>query len=449
MARIAAEENAAEQVTLAETAKMEARDAAVAVEQANAALIVAQDMQKAAEDERDDAIDARDEAQRQLGLAQAARTDEERRREEAEAERERAEQEAEDARAIANRAQAKNAFDGLDLFVDGTAAGIIGTDDPAVTPRYRASAGVTGTTGVTFVNPTTGSQGRWFRTSYSNTGGLYVDRMDVYSDAEQPERVDFKDSTYNDVNPPIVNAEGDVVGAVSIAANMVQEHTASSAFPRTSGVPDGKDLVHRGMNMAQFESARGAIETDHDDLDDGFTAADRNTQEFRDALEDAGITRSQYNQYFNDTFRNEAIYPFRYTYSTSGTLQGASGTYRCGGDTADVDCSVQNRGDHFNFVGTWTFRPSSGTTDVLIDDSEFMYFGWWSRQAIATEDWSFRVFHGPTASQVSDVAAVSGTATYQGPAVGQYAIYQPLGTEVGARRFQRHGDTDRRLRLRS
>ena len=145
----------------------------------------------------------------------------------------------------------------------------------------------------------------------------------------------------------------------------------------------------------------------------------------------AGITSSQFSQYINENFRNEAIYPFRYTYTTSGTLQGASGTYRCGGATATVACTVQNSGDHFNFVGEWTFRPSNGTTDVLIDDSEFMYFGWWSRQTIADESWAFRTFHGPTDSRDTAVDDVSGTATYQGPAVGYYAIYQPLGAQSG------------------
>ena len=50
---------------------------------------------------------------------------------------------------------------------------------------------------------------------------------------------------------------------------------------------------------------------------------------------------------------------------------------------------------------------------------------------LATEAWSFETFHGPTASRVTadNLTGVTGIATYQGPAVGQYAIYQPLGDE--------------------
>ena len=255
--------------------------------------------------------------------------------------------------------------------------------------------------------------------------------MDVYSDAGAPARIDFKDSPYN-ANDAVVDEQGDVFGSVPITGNQV--HTAASAFPRTSGVPVGKDLVHRGMTSTQFDEVRPDLVMDFDG-DNDMDAADRNTQAFRDALETAGITRSQFNQYINDRgFRDTDRYPFRYTYTTSGTLQGASGTYRCSSEMSDTDCTVQNSGDHFVFLGPWTFRPSSGTTDVVIDDSEFMYFGWWSQQTIADESWAFRTFHGPTGSRDAAVDDVSGTATYQGPAVGYYAIYQPLGTQSG------HGD---------
>ena len=51
-------------------------------------------------------------------------------------------------------------------------------------------------------------------------------------------------------------------------------------------------------------------------------------------------------------------------------------------------------------------------------------------------------FHGPDALTDDGLVGndVSGTATYQGPAVGYYAIYQPLGGQSGTGRFQRHGE---------
>ena len=156
--------------------------------------------QKEAEDERDAAETALATARRQLQAAQAATTAEERRRQQAEAEQDRLAQEAEDARQQVSQADAREVLKGLGGLDDQTEDPNRITATLMVTPHYRAATDVSGTPGVTFVNPTTGSQGRWYRTEFSHTGGEFVDRMDVYSDAEAPDRVDFKDSTYNSGN---------------------------------------------------------------------------------------------------------------------------------------------------------------------------------------------------------------------------------------------------------
>ena len=49
---------------------------------------------------------------------------------------------------------------------------------------------------------------------------------------------------------------------------------------------------------------------------------------------------------------------------------------------AETDCRVTNQNNHFRFVGPWVFTPSSATSTVRVEDSEFMYFGVWARQAI-------------------------------------------------------------------
>ena len=303
-ARRLAVETAAGQVSDAEadveTAQKVAKDALDAKAKADAALIVAQDKQKKAEDERDAAVLAEEEAQRQLRLALQATTAEELRRQQAEAEQDRLAQVAEDAEQLANQGAAREVLRGLGGLAEANPSIITPpldneANNPAVTPRYRAAAGVSGTPGVTFVNPTTGSQGRWFRTAFSNTGGQFVDRMDVYSDAEAPARIDFKDSTYNSGNN-IVNVQGDVIGAHTIVADD-GVHTAASAFPRTSTVPDRKTLVHRGMNSSEFEDALTDQFSDLDGGDGVFDSSERNTQAFRDALVAAGITSSQFSQY--------------------------------------------------------------------------------------------------------------------------------------------------------
>ena len=240
-------------VTDAQDAQKAAQDAAKAAQDAAAALVVARAAeqkakadQKVAEDAQAVAETALATARQQLQTAQQATTAEERRRQEAETEQDRLEQVAEDAQQQVDQASARPVLVGLG-GLDADMASTIGTDDPNVTPRYRAAASVTGTIGVTFVNPTTGSQGRWFRTSFSNRGASFVDRADVYSDVDGPTSVRFKDSDYNDgtsdntvvgklgrelVGDTVVNAEGDVVNWLGVMGR--QDDTASSAFPRTS-----------------------------------------------------------------------------------------------------------------------------------------------------------------------------------------------------------------------
>ena len=76
---------------------------------------------------------------------------------------------------------------------------------------------------------------------------------------------------------------------------------------------------------------------------------------------------------------------------------------------------------------------------VDVVDETYMYFGWWSRENLNPGQgetvWSFRAFHGGNDSRDENVDDVNGTATYSGPAVGYYAIYQPLGTQSGHGEF--------------
>ena len=61
-----------------------------------------------------------------------------------------------------------------------------------------------------------------------------------------------------------------------------------------------------------------------------------------------------------------------------------------------------------------------------------MWFGWWARQTVEhsettpdhpTDIWAFQAEHGGNA--VTNLVDATGTATYQGPAAGRYAIYEP------------------------
>ena len=155
-----------------------------------------------------------------------------------------------------------------------------------------------------------------------------------------------------------------------------------------------------------------------------------------DPCETLNALREKLRDAQNSRVRDTDRYPFRYNAEVGGTFHGASGTFTCAFSIkAETNaCTVQNRGTQFHFVGPWEFRPSSATTGVRVPDTEFMWFGWWSRQALAAPgSFQFRANHGCGYEDcmVTSVAAVSGTFTYRGSAIGQYAIYQPLGGQSG------------------
>ena len=406
------EETAAGQVSDAEadveTAQKVAKDALDAKDKADAALIVAQDKQKAAEDERDAALADEVEAQRQLRLAQQATTAEERRRQEAEAEKDRLAQENEEVRQQVTRADARLVLEGLATAISGAAV--------TVEPHYNAVARITSIMPrTTFVNPTTGSLLGWRKTAFAKNERPNIDRLEVHSNVEAPTFLPFRDSDYNDgtandidiantnvvapfetgVAPSVViDNEGDVVGWLDIPDGSTREDAASGAFPRSSRLAMTYTLIDRGQ----------------------YTTVDR----------DMGRVPPEY----RGPIRNLMVDPQRYEFERSGTLGGANGTYRCADNTLPT-CSVQNTGNHLVFQGPWTFRPSSASSRVRIEDEAYMYFGWWSRHATATPAWSFFTFHDGDVA--GDISGVTGSATYRGPAAGYYAIYEPNseGSEYG------------------
>ncbi len=296
-------------------------------------------------------------------------------KEAAEAERQRLEMEAEEARQAANAAAARRALAGS--RATGSAAGI------TVDPRYNMAAIVTAPAGT---SPQATSQtGRWRKTSLTGRTATTVDTVEVYADVEAPDPVNFKDSEHN---TGVVNEEGDVDGELTITNTAHSHLVASGSFPRTSAVAQQFDLVDRGPTQAEIDA----------DPNDDITGTGRDTDR----------------------------HPDQYSVEVSGTLQGASGRFRCGGN-ADATCTVQNRGDTFNFGGTWVFIPSSGTTKVLVPDAQYMWFGWWARHTPGGDPtWAFQAKHGGEVTS-DNIEVITGTATYRGTAAGRYAVYQPVG----------------------
>ena len=70
----------------------------------------------------------------------------------------------------------------------------------------------------------------------------------------------------------------------------------------------------------------------------------------------------------------------------------------------------------------------SATSKVSIPDGEYMWFGWWKREPIETTPndanavFNYAANYGGT-NQVDNVADATGTATYEGEAIGYYGFY--------------------------
>ncbi len=131
-----------------------------------------------------------------------------------------------------------------------------------------------------------------------------------------------------------------------------------------------------------------------------------------------------------------------------GTYHGAPGTYRCTWSAAG-DCNVSVGRGGVNVHRNWEFVHDKDA-EVSFPNSDFAYFGWWVR-----ENAGDRVPRMATAfigvegggidsSTDGDSNTVHGTATFEGDAVGQYAIIREEGGEftAKARLEARFGTTD-------
>ena len=120
----------------------------------------------------------------------------------------------------------------------------------------------------------------------------------------------------------------------------------------------------------------------------------------------------------------------------SGTFDRAGGTFRCT-NTGGDPCIVRHDGGGYVIVaGTLTFETAQ-SRKVDVADIDFMYFGWWRQK---NEDGGFLYGNfshpGMTPATGGLFTALGGSATYEGPAIGQYAVYEPLGTQSNYGEFK-------------
>ena len=125
--------------------------------------------------------------------------------------------------------------------------------------------------------------------------------------------------------------------------------------------------------------------------------------------------------------------PLNLTAGISGSFDGASGTFTCT-STNENGCTVFYSGSTYTFAGTWTFKTSSSAR-VSVPDTNYAYFGWWRRED-NTGAFDYNTFNVPGTAPGGSFDALTGSATYEGPATGLYAISQPLGAQSGHGEFK-------------
>ncbi len=328
---------------------------------------------------------ARAEAERARADAEQARADAaEAARQQEQAAKEEAERQAAEAAARERAGDAQKAIAGLRST---TAA--VGT--VAVVPRYSAAADVSITSPtVSFSTRSRSSASGWSVTTLSGTSSTHKDDLVVYSNRGAPSRVLLTQEF-----PTRFEDEDD-----STASSPISDEITAAASP---GANDDGGRIRSGS----FPTADGTDKSFTNNYDSDTT--DGNT--------DPDMVR------------------------ITGTFQGASGYFQCAA-TQSAACTIGRRGNRYiEVAGEWSFHATD-TARALVDDKSYMYFGWWRR--VQTEDGtqSFQRFrnglssdHAATIGSGSAFTALTGSATYRGPAAGQYAIYQPLGTQSDSGSF--------------
>ena len=416
-ARKAAEAAVAEEERKRKEAEAEKKAAEEAQKQAEAEKKAAEEAQKQAEAEKKAAEEAQKQAEAEKKAAEAEAAEEERKRlaaeaEAAEEERKRLAAEAEAAeeerkRLAAEAAEAeeerkrkaaeaekkaaeeekKKAQQTLNRFVALEIVSAIPTASASTVPSVPATLSynepvLATATGATFTSTSTGSSGGWFKTTRSGSSEQRRDRVEIFSNVERPLLEDIRDYSARTTAPRGVtttlpwgltfDAQGKPTNHLNITTDNAGSIAASSSFPRPSTQRQGEKktftVTDRGPNQTEKDAAIAekkridGVNNDNDD-NNNETPYDTSNPDYRLAV------------------RNTARYPERYSVDISGTLQGASGTFRCAGTSetggSGNSCTVDLSGpDNYVFTnGTdveWQFIPTSATSKVSVPDGEYI-----------------------------------------------------------------------------
>ena len=222
-------------------------------------------------------------------------------------------------------------------------------------------------------------------------------------------------------NPDAVVLEaGDSAGALGSWAGTDYAHSAGTGDSMVTN--EARVYTNQGAPGRQpFEDAH-TLDTNED-----FLTVDT-AAEFALVMANAFLHQGSQNHAVPD--KSDAVY-------VRGTYDGAPGEYRCA-----TGCSSTNDGEGSPsaLVGTWTFTPDMGAM-VSQPDANYLYFGWWVSKDNDGDPTAASAFTGmvgtiaPLASGTNSPEDVTGSATYNGEAVGKFAMSNPLDGTGSAGHF--------------
>ena len=110
-------------------------------------------------------------------------------------------------------------------------------------------------------------------------------------------------------------------------------------------------------------------------------------------------------------------------FETSGTYDGAMGTYKCNASATDCTVTLDDDGAITAMSEGWVFIPASGAT-VDVPDSDYLHYGFWLKRT-TDEDGAVtynevETFADSSITASGSVSDVTGEATYNGGATGVY-----------------------------
>lgn len=123
-------------------------------------------------------------------------------------------------------------------------------------------------------------------------------------------------------------------------------------------------------------------------------------------------------------------------FMTTGSYNGAMGTYTCAGGATDCTVSIGDKGKIIAISDGWIFTPVDGATSDQ-PDYDYLNYGFWlkrtTKDGVTTYN-EVQTFAGSSIAASSDVSSVTGTAEYSGDATGVYvhAMVNPDGTRASA-----------------